>query len=189
MKSVTDNNHTLQMTPLMEELQRLVVKYLASLPAGYRFLPTDQQLMIHFLLKKINNELLPRSNISEANAYDTHPKDLAANYPEADKGVWYFFSSRERKDCVGISTRQDAGPGYWKAILGLDKVIKDNGGNILGVKTGFSYHEGRPDQNSTKTAWLMHEYDVANGYERQRLDANGMKLDDYVLCKICKTGR
>ncbi|KAL8245168.1 hypothetical protein R6Q59_011426 [Mikania micrantha] len=49
---------------------------LDSLPTGYRFVPTDEEL-ISYLLKKIKNETLPKTKINEAHIYGDHPKDLA----------------------------------------------------------------------------------------------------------------
>ncbi|KAL8216923.1 hypothetical protein R6Q57_023760 [Mikania cordata] len=49
---------------------------LDSLPIGYRFVPTDEEL-ISYLLKKIKNETLPKTEISGAHIYGDHPKDLA----------------------------------------------------------------------------------------------------------------
>ncbi|KAM0024541.1 putative transcription factor NAM family [Helianthus debilis subsp. tardiflorus] len=54
--------------------------YLDSLPTGCRFLPTDKELIVHYLRKKINNQNLPKTKISEANVYGYHPKDLTGIY-------------------------------------------------------------------------------------------------------------
>ncbi|KAD4384452.1 hypothetical protein E3N88_24620 [Mikania micrantha] len=48
---------------------------LDSLPIGYRFVPTDEEL-IDYLMKKIKNETLPKTKISEAHIYRDHLKDL-----------------------------------------------------------------------------------------------------------------
>ncbi|MFS7914933.1 putative transcription factor NAM family [Helianthus anomalus] len=61
--------------------------YLDSLPTGCRFLPTDKELIVHYLRKKINNQNLPKTKISEANVYGYHPKDLTGIY------VLYILSS------------------------------------------------------------------------------------------------
>ncbi|KAL9995578.1 putative transcription factor NAM family [Helianthus debilis subsp. tardiflorus] len=160
--------------------------YLDSLPTGCRFLPTDKELIVHYLRKKINNQNLPKTKISEANVYGYHPKDLTANYPQAIEGIWYFFSSRDRKYARGNRPRRSAGPGYWKAN-GIVRVIKDNEVKI-GNRKLLIYYEGH-QPNGTKTSWMMHEY-VVEGYEtRQPLGSDDKKFDDYVLCKIYKNGR
>ncbi|KAI3716678.1 hypothetical protein L1987_67715 [Smallanthus sonchifolius] len=139
--------------------------YLDSLPIGYRFLPTDEELIVHYLWKKIKNENLPKNRISDANVYGNHPKDLA--------GTKYGRGTRPSRS---------AGSGYWKAT-GLDRAVKVNGTKIGGRKN-LVYYEGHQPKG-TKTSWMMHEY-VVEGYGRQRLGLDDMKLDDYVLCKIYK---
>ncbi|PWA94954.1 NAC domain-containing protein [Artemisia annua] len=155
--------------------------YLDSLPIGYRFEPTDLELIRHYLLKKIRNENLPKNKISTVKIYEDHPKDIVGNYPQAKEGEWYFFTSRDRKYPNGKRPNRRAGLGYWKAT-GPDKVIRHKGMKIGGKKSLVYYEGHSPD--GTKTNWMMHEY-VVEGYERKRAAGNkDMMLNDYVLCKI-----
>nr|XP_043623267.1 NAC domain-containing protein 30-like [Erigeron canadensis] len=154
---------------------------LDSLPTGFRFNPTDKELIKDYLLRKIVNKNLPKNRINEADIYgDYHPKNIVENYPQAIEGEWYFFTSRNRKYKNGKRPSRSAGLGYWKAT-GPDKDIKDNGTKIGGKKS-LVYYEGH-QPHGTKTDWMMQEY-VVEGYERQRFGLVDMKLDDYVLCKI-----
>ncbi|KAL6493657.1 hypothetical protein OROGR_032436 [Orobanche gracilis] len=45
-------------------------------PPGYRFMPTDEELIIDYLRKKVNNEPIPISSINEVNIYIFTPKYL-----------------------------------------------------------------------------------------------------------------
>ncbi|KAF5773221.1 putative transcription factor NAM family [Helianthus annuus] len=158
---------------------------LDSLPIGYRFVPTDEELIIDYLEKKIKNEYLPKTKISDADIYEYHPKDLLEEYPQAIEYGWFFFTPRSRKYPNGYRPDRQTGSGYWKAT-GPDRIIKAND-KTIGRRKSLVYHEGRPP-HGIKTKWKMHEY-VTEGYVRTRLNSNDNKLDDYVLCKIYINGR
>ncbi|KAK6937162.1 NAC domain [Dillenia turbinata] len=85
-----------------------------SIPVGYRFCPTSNELIIHYLQKKINGEPLPPNKIIEVNVYDYHPQVLTVLYKYAGEKEWYFFSSRKRKYQNGRRPNRSAGGhGFW----------------------------------------------------------------------------
>ncbi|KAI4331759.1 hypothetical protein L6164_016716 [Bauhinia variegata] len=47
-----------------------------SFPSGFKFCPTDQELIYFYLRKKVNNESLPTNPIREVNIYLYNPVDL-----------------------------------------------------------------------------------------------------------------
>ncbi|KAI7750170.1 hypothetical protein M8C21_019304 [Ambrosia artemisiifolia] len=159
---------------------------LDALPIGYRFAPTDEELIRQYLEKKIKNEDVPKARISDADIYEDHPKELVGKYPQAIPDGWYFFTPRSRKYPNGDRPDRQAGPGYWKAT-GPDKIIKENEKRI-GRRKSLIYHEGH-GPSLTKTKWMMHEYVIEGYLRRSRLNSNDNKLDDYVLCKIYINGR
>ncbi|KAF2309424.1 hypothetical protein GH714_002201 [Hevea brasiliensis] len=156
--------------------------YFDSFPAGYRFKPYDEELVVHYLKKKIINEPLPPNRIKEVELYKYNPETLAANYKSNGENEWYFFTPRDRKYPNGERPNRAAGNGYWKAT-GADKHV-----NFEGCKVGFRkalvFYQGKPP-NGDKTEWIMHEYRVNEPPKRKR-GGNDMKLDDWVLCRIYK---
>lgn len=54
--------------------------YFDMLPPGYRFKPTDEELIVRYLQKKINNERLPLNQINEYNIYLKNPQKLAGEH-------------------------------------------------------------------------------------------------------------
>ncbi|CAI9765725.1 unnamed protein product [Fraxinus pennsylvanica] len=56
-------------------------EYFQSLPPGYRFKPTHDELIVHYLTKKIKKENLPRNKINVVNLYEFNPEILAVNNP------------------------------------------------------------------------------------------------------------
>ncbi|KAJ9141408.1 hypothetical protein P3X46_031947 [Hevea brasiliensis] len=148
--------------------------YLDSFPAGYRFKPYDEELVVHYLKKKIMNEPLPPNRIKEVELYKYNPETLAANYKSNGENEWYFFTPRDRKHPNGGRPSRAAGNGYWRAT-GADKPI-----NFQGCKVGFRkalvFYQGKPP-NSDKTDWIMHEYTVNEPPKRKR-GGNDMKPEE-----------
>ena len=48
-----------------------------TFPPGYRFCPTDDELVRFYLNKKVSNEPLPPNQIVETNLYHHNPEFLA----------------------------------------------------------------------------------------------------------------
>ncbi|CAL5358449.1 unnamed protein product [Camellia sinensis] len=95
---------------------------------------------------------------------------------------WYFFTPRDRKYPKGNRPNRVAGDGYWKATV-ADKPVKVDK-NILGYKKSLVFYLGKPP-NGDKTDWMMHEFTL-NAHSRERKNANDMRLDDWVLCRVYK---
>ena len=52
---------------------------LNSLPPGYRFNPTDAEIIVFYLGKKIDHQPLPPNKIIEVNLYAYDPDELAGS--------------------------------------------------------------------------------------------------------------
>ncbi|KAK8954818.1 NAC transcription factor 25 [Platanthera zijinensis] len=158
-------------------------------PPGFRFHPTDQELISHYLRKKITFSLPPTSNImAEINLYKFNPWELPEKAFFGEK-EWFFFSPRDRKYPNGVRPNRAAGSGYWKAT-GTDKpILAADGIQCIGVKKALVFYMGRPPKG-TKTEWIMHEYrllDSAMPFQAQR-QKDSMRLDDWVLCRVKQKG-
>ncbi|KVI02195.1 hypothetical protein Ccrd_019482 [Cynara cardunculus var. scolymus] len=121
-----------------------------QLPPGFRFHPTDEELVVHYLKKKAAAIPLPVAIIAEVDLYKFDPWEL----PEQE---WYFFSPRDRKYPNGARPNRAATSGYWKAT-GTDKPVLTAGGTQkVGVKKALVFYGGKPPKG-VKTNWIMHEY-------------------------------
>ncbi|KAK8959802.1 NAC transcription factor 25 [Platanthera guangdongensis] len=155
------------------------------LPPGFRFHPTDEELILHYLRNRAAASPCPVSIIAEVDIYKFNPWDLPCRASFGDR-EWYFFSPRDRKYPNGIRPNRAAASGYWKAT-GTDKPIISGNENI-GVKKALVFYKGRPPKGH-KTNWIMHEYRLAdahsiNMYKPIRVTDHSMRLDDWVLCRI-----
>ncbi|KAL1127678.1 hypothetical protein V6Z11_A13G193600 [Gossypium hirsutum] len=167
----------------------------SSLPPGFRFHPTDEELILHYLMKKLSSSPFPVSIIADVDIYKFDPWDLPDKAVFGEK-EWYFFSPRDRKYPNGARPNRAAGSGYWKAT-GTDKIIvassmaAGRGGvySNIGVKKALVFYKGRPPKG-IKTNWIMHEYRLShnpnpnsNNRSFKSKDCS-MRLDDWVLCRI-----
>ncbi|KAL2507063.1 NAC transcription factor 29-like [Forsythia ovata] len=150
-------------------------EYFQSLPVGFRFKPTHDELIVDYLMKKINNEKLPRNNIAVANIYEFNPEILFDHQRLNGEDEWYFFTSREKKYKNGKRPNRAAGNGYWKAT-GAHNIVKRNSENV-GCRKALVFYEGKPP-NSAKTPWIMHEYTVNNPPIPQRLSSDDMRIEE-----------
>ncbi|CAL9749697.1 unnamed protein product [Musa acuminata subsp. burmannicoides] len=161
----------------------------ASLPPGFRFHPTDEELILHYLRNRASASPCPVPIIAEVDIYKYDPWDLPAKAAYGDR-EWYFFSPRDRKYPNGFRPNRAAASGYWKAT-GTDKPIHATHGNeSVGVKKALVFYRGRPPKGVT-TNWIMHEYRLAeahasNSYRPVKPSDSSMRLDDWVLCRIYK---
>ncbi|KAK1318519.1 NAC transcription factor NAM-B2 [Acorus calamus] len=160
------------------------------LPPGFRFHPTDEELILHYLKNRVTSTATPcpvPNIIAEVDIYKFDPWNLPAKAMFGDR-EWYFFSPRDRKYPNGLRPNRAAASGYWKAT-GTDKPIISTGNSeIIGVKKALVFYKGKPPKG-TKTNWIMHEYRLAQPSNNNTLPiklnhSSSMKLDDWVLCRI-----
>ncbi|XP_020208087.1 NAC domain-containing protein 72 [Cajanus cajan] len=151
-----------------------------SLPPGFRFFPTDEELLVQYLCRKVAGHHFSLPIIAEVDLYKFDPWVLPGKAVFGEK-EWYFFSPRDRKYPNGSRPNRVAGSGYWKAT-GTDKVIT-NEGRKVGIKKALVFYVGKAPKGS-KTNWIMHEYRLLDSSRKNNLGTT--KLDDWVLCRIYK---
>ncbi|KAK3022479.1 hypothetical protein RJ639_045808 [Escallonia herrerae] len=155
-------------------------------PPGFRFHPSDEELIVHYLINKINSRPLPAYVIAEIELYNYNPWELPKK-ALSGKDEWYFFSPRDRKYPNGVRPNRSAASGFWKAT-GTDKpILNSSGSRRIGVKKTLVFYKGRPPKG-VKTEWTMNEYRVPNTMTRSSRAKGSMRLDDWVLCRVRQKG-
>ncbi|KAM0010473.1 putative transcription factor NAM family [Helianthus debilis subsp. tardiflorus] len=149
------------------------------LPPGFRFHPTDEELVMHYLCRKCASQTISVPIIADVDLYKFDPWQLPdmALYGEKE---WYFFSPRDRKYPNGSRPNRAAGTGYWKAT-GADKPIGKP--KAVGIKKALVFYAGKAPKG-VKTNWIMHEYRLANVDRSAGKRGNNLRLDDWVLCRL-----
>lgn len=145
-----------------------------NLPPGFRFHPTDEELITYYLTNKVSDFSFSSRAITDVDLNKCEPWDLPAKASMGEK-EWYFFSLRDRKYPTGMRTNRATEAGYWKTT-GKDKEIF-RGGLLVGMKKTLVFYKGRAPKGE-KTNWVMHEY---------RLEAKlGFKpsKEEWVVCRI-----
>ncbi|KAJ3682748.1 hypothetical protein LUZ60_012975 [Juncus effusus] len=148
------------------------------LPPGFRFHPTDEELVMHYLCRKCASMPIAVPIVAEIDLYKFDPWQLPelALYGEKE---WYFFSPRDRKYPNGSRPNRAAGSGYWKAT-GADKPVGSP--KPVAIKKALVFYAGKAPKGE-KTNWIMHEYRLAD-VDRSARKKNTLRLDDWVLCRI-----
>ncbi|KAM0946388.1 putative transcription factor NAM family [Dioscorea sansibarensis] len=155
-----------------------------SLAPGFRFHPTDAELVCFYLKGKIVGKVLPSKVIAEIDLYKFAPWDLPDKSCLKSKDLeWYFFCPRDRKYATGSRTKRATDFGYWKTT-GRDKTIA-NKSHTVGMRKTLVFHEGKAPGGS-RTDWIIYEYRL----EDKDLTDTGIPQDKLVLCKLFqKSGR
>ncbi|KAL1546598.1 NAC domain-containing protein 21/22-like [Salvia divinorum] len=150
-----------------------------TLPPGFRFYPSDEELVCHYLYKKITNEEVLRGTLVEIDLHVCEPWQL----PEVAKlnsNEWYFFSFRDRKYATGFRTNRATTSGYWKAT-GKDRTVLDPQTKaVVGMRKTLVFYKNRAP-NGTKTGWIMHEFRLENPHVPPK--------EDWVLCRVFHKSR
>jgi len=154
----------------------------SNLPPGFRFHPTDEELIMYYLRNQATSRPCPVSIIPEVDIYKFDPWQLPEK-AEFGENEWYFFTPRDRKYPNGVRPNRATVSGYWKAT-GTDKAIY-SGSKYVGVKKALVFYKGKPPKG-IKTDWIMHEYRITDSRKIPKKQMGSMRLDDWVLCRIYK---
>ncbi|PWA80053.1 NAC domain-containing protein [Artemisia annua] len=163
------------------------------LPPGFRFQPTDQEIVFQYLIRKVFSCPLPASIVPEiVNICKFNPWDLPGDW-EQDR---YFFSKKEAKYGNAQRSNRVSDNGYWKAT-GFDKQITrccNNNPNsrrreiITGMKKTLVFYKGKPTHGeaTTRTNWIMHEYRLVHSSCTPKTNSND-KVTYVILVNHTKT--
>ncbi|XP_060204171.1 NAC domain-containing protein 83-like [Lycium barbarum] len=155
-----------------------------KLPPGFRFQPTDEEIVFQYLIRKTFSCPLPASIIPEINICKHDPWDLPGDM-EQDR---YFFSNKEAKYRNGNRANRATLGGYWKPT-GLDKQITCSKRKpILGMKKTLVFYKGK-SQNASRTDWIMHEYRLVLPKNppsnfKNPSQSSLVQIGNWVLCHI-----
>ncbi|XP_057472312.1 NAC domain-containing protein 91-like [Actinidia eriantha] len=160
----------------------MAILALDSLPVGYRFRPTEEELVNHFLRLKINGDEDEVSNIRVVDLCKQEPWDLPdMSLIETNDDEWIFFCPIDRKYKIGRRKNRATVAGYWKAT-GKDRSIKSvKGMTVIGKKKTLVFYTGRAP-NGKNTNWVIHEYCGPS----EELDGTKSEQGSFVLCKLIK---
>lgn len=129
----------------------------SCVPPGFRFHPTEEELVGYYLKRKINSLKIDLDVIVEIDLYKMEPWDIQdrCKLGYEQQNEWYFFSHKDKKYPTGTRTNRATAAGFWKAT-GRDKAVMSKN-RIIGMRKTLVFYKGRAP-NGRKTDWIMHEY-------------------------------
>lgn len=149
-------------------------------PPGFRFHPTDEELVLYYLKRKICRRRLRLDIIRELDVYKWDPEELPGqSILKSGDRQWFFFSPRDRKYPNGARSNRATRQGYWKAT-GKDRNVTMNSRNV-GVKKTLVFYRGRAPSGE-RTDWVMHEYTL----DEEELKRCPNIKEYYALYKVYK---
>lgn len=162
----------------------------SQVPPGFRFHPTEEELLHFYLRKKVSFEKIDLDVIRDVDLNKLEPWDIQerckiGTTPQND---WYFFSHKDKKYPTGTRTNRATAAGFWKAT-GRDKVIHSTGKRI-GMRKTLVFYKGRAPHGQ-KSDWIMHEYRLDDSTGDHTNVSNVMEEEaaleeGWVVCRIFK---
>ncbi|KAK6935623.1 NAC domain [Dillenia turbinata] len=161
----------------------------SQVPPGFRFHPTEEELLHYYLRKKVAYEKIDLDVIRDVDLNKLEPWDIQekcriGSTPQND---WYFFSHKDKKYPTGTRTNRATAAGFWKAT-GRDKVIY-SGFKRIGMRKTLVFYKGRAPRGQ-KSDWIMHEYRLDDNTHdtivSNPIGDESMTEDGWVVCRVFK---
>uniref|UniRef100_A0A6N2MEF8 NAC domain-containing protein n=1 Tax=Salix viminalis TaxID=40686 RepID=A0A6N2MEF8_SALVM len=160
----------------------------SCVPPGFRFHPTEEELVGYYLKRKIHSLKIDLDVIVDIDLYNMEPWDIQGTYLYLicsqcklgydEQNEWYFFSHKDRKYPTGTRTNRATAAGFWKAT-GRDKAVLSKN-RLIGMRKTLVFYKGRAP-NGRKTDWIMHEY------VSKHLNMNPLRQEEgWVVCRAFK---
>ncbi|KAL5764337.1 hypothetical protein ACOSQ2_016931 [Xanthoceras sorbifolium] len=171
----------------MQEDMNLSINGQSQVPPGFRFHPTEEELLHYYLRKKVAFEKIDLDVIREVDLNKLEPWDIQekckiGSTPQND---WYFFSHKDKKYPTGTRTNRATAAGFWKAT-GRDKII-NSGFKRIGLRKTLVFYKGRAPHGQ-KSDWIMHEYRLDESNLDTNISSNqtgeSVTEDGWVVCRV-----
>eukprot|EP01018_Ginkgo_biloba_P022620 Gb_35114 [translate_table: standard] len=155
---------------------------LNRLPPGFRFHPTDEELVCYYLKgksSKSKSKFLHFNAITDIDLYKHEPSDLPDKscFQTGDRH-WFFFTQGDKKYPNGSRKNRATENGYWKTT-GKDRPVLSKG-VIVGMRKLLVFYRGRAPRGE-RTNWLMHEYRLVDDGTAK---SSSSEKDSFVLCRV-----
>ncbi|KAL6202097.1 hypothetical protein ACLB2K_025808 [Fragaria x ananassa] len=151
-----------------------------QLPPGFRFHPSDEELISYYLLKKVMDSNFTCRAIAEVDLNKCEPWQLPEKAKLGEK-EWYFFSLRDRKYPTGLRTNRATEAGYWKATGKDREIYSSRTCSLLGMKKTLVFYRGRAPKG-VKSNWVMHEYRLEGRFSYNYLPRNSQ--EEWVISRV-----
>ncbi|URD79244.1 No apical meristem (NAM) protein [Musa troglodytarum] len=153
----------------------------SHVPPGFRFHPTEEELVDYYLRKKVAPRGIDLDIIKDVDLYKIEPWDLQGIHRLHQQFI-SLFGHKDKKYPTGTRTNRATAAGFWKAT-GRDKPIYSKN-SLIGMRKTLVFYEGRAP-NGQKSDWIMHEYRLES-IETKARDASMLQEEGWVVCRVFK---
>ncbi|KAM1117383.1 hypothetical protein ACFX2I_007794 [Malus domestica] len=161
-----------------------------NLPAGYRFCPTDEELIMYYLQPKVNGKEVPGQGNSPVFDFDLYgvmePWDIWEKFKtkrENDLKLsndLYCFTTLKLKTTEGTRICRTLRSGSkWNGENRPSEIKNSGSEDVIGHKKRFSYSKNGSDDQQDR--WIMYEFDID-----QKLVLEPKQENKIVLCMLRK---
>ncbi|CAI0384495.1 unnamed protein product [Linum tenue] len=146
---------------------------------GYRFHPRDDELVNHYLRRKLLNLSTGRVSIPEIKVYSFDPWDLLGLVDnKLDEWIFYCYCPRDYKYVNSKRSNRTTKSGHWKPTGKIREVKIKRTKKKIGIKkTLVFYKKGKGYPRGIITEYVMHEYEYI-------ADPNSPHKENFTLCKL-----
>lgn len=150
----------------------------ATLPPGFRFHPTDEELVGYYLKRKVQGVEIELEVIPVIEFYKYDPWELPEKsfLPKRDM-EWFFFCPRDKKYPNGSRTNRATRAGYWKATGRDRKIVCE--ASVIGFRKTLVFYQGRAPLGA-RTDWIMQEYRLSEDINLPNVKGA------FALCRVVK---
>ncbi|KAL3730110.1 hypothetical protein ACJRO7_027157 [Eucalyptus globulus] len=146
-------------------------------PVGVRFKPMEDQLVGHYLTKKLKGKETV-CEIPELDIYNLEPSELFARYNELsslplDGNEGFFLCPR------GHKRKRKTEGGFWKETCAKRVIQAPDTGEQIGLRRSLVYHKGR-QRDAHRTNSHMYEYHLKSNVSDSEISDPAA----WVLCHI-----
>ncbi|KAK1311526.1 NAC domain-containing protein 7 [Acorus calamus] len=138
----------------------------SCVPPGFRFHPTEEELVGYYLARKIASQKFDLEVIADVDLYRIEPWDLQdrCKFGSEEQNEYYFFSHKDKKYPTGTRTNRATAAGFWKAT-GRDKAVLSKF-KLIGMRKTLeegwvvcrAFRKPSPNQRQRLNMWNPHNY-------------------------------
>ncbi|PIA30339.1 hypothetical protein AQUCO_05600046v1 [Aquilegia coerulea] len=167
-----------------------VKDYSDVLPPGFRFNPTNQELVKYYLTKKVAEEPLPKLNvIKERTLYGKEAEEPSQFFAGKSEEFLYFFTQVNKKFVNTNGNKMDriSGKGTWKMQNSFDVC---DGQTLIGYHKTFSFKNSQglmfEENDEVKISYIMNEYTLKNPPPLSSSSSSSQQQQNQAEWTICK---
>ncbi|KAL9422631.1 hypothetical protein AB3S75_034831 [Citrus x aurantiifolia] len=143
---------------------------------GFRFYPTDEQIILLLTMKRRDPAGFSVRTIKEIDLYSFEPWELPCHSEiQSEEEVWYFFCEPCYKNSESKRVHRRTKEGYWKKTGRGSDIKRKYKTEVIGTKKILSFSRDDAAAQKGTTEWVIHEIAVEKSPDFKK---------DFVVCRL-----